>query len=274
MTTRVRVLLCAMLIGIIAMHATDPAPAFGQSETAQADAAPGTGAAAPVEASDTGPSLVTIDWFDEMKKGGNTMIVLAILSVLGLAVVIERLFALRRSCFAPDRLQAAITEFERTGDQAALREACGNDKTILAQTVSFALNHQHHPFDQVSVAVGDLAARSIRGQMSHTQMLAAVAGLAPLLGLLGTMIGMIESFKLVSIYGDDGGAAILADSIAKALITTAVGLIIAIPALATYHYFKHRVNAIAAALELSVEAVITALFFKPVPVDTQTEAGA
>jgi biopolymer transport protein ExbB len=86
--------------------------------------------------------------------------------------------------------------------------------------------------------------------------LAVIAALSPLLGLLGTMIGMIEAFELVAIYGDEGGASMLAGSIAKALITTAAGLIIAIPAIAAYNYFKHRVNKLTMKLENDVESIL------------------
>ena len=72
------------------------------------------------------------------------------------------------------------------------------------------------------------------------------------------MIGMIESFKLVEIYGDEGGASMLAGSISKALITTAVGLIIAIPSLGVYHALKYRLNYMGDILEEELEALLNA----------------
>lgn len=112
------------------------------------------------------------------------------------------------------------------------------------------------------VVVSDIGSREIRDMLARTSPLAVVASLAPLLGLLGTMIGMIETFELVSIYGDDGGASMLAGSIAKALITTAVGLMIAIPAIAAYQYIKHRINHPTNALETDTEAIISHLYLK------------
>ena len=85
-----------------------------------------------------------------------------------------------------------------------------------------------------------------------TYPLAAVAGLSPLLGLFGTVLGMIESFEMVAIAGSMGDPALLASGISKALVTTAFGLFVAIPALAAYHVFKLRTNYLANVLDREV----------------------
>jgi biopolymer transport protein ExbB len=82
-----------------------------------------------------------------------------------------------------------------------------------------------------------------------TYPLAAVAGLSPLLGLFGTVLGMIESFEMVAIAGSMGDPALLASGISKALVTTAFGLFVAIPTLFFYHLFKLRTNYLAKLLE-------------------------
>ena len=74
---------------------------------------------------------------------------------------------------------------------------------------------------------------------------------------------MIEAFALVSLYGDEGGATILSDSISKALITTAAGLIIAAPSIAIYFVLKNRIMRLASLIEVEVEGVITSLYLKP-----------
>ena len=83
-----------------------------------------------------------------------------------------------------------------------------------------------------------------------------------MLGLLGTVVGMIEAFGLVALYGDEGGASILSDSISKALITTAAGLIIAVPAIAAYYLLKNRIMGQASRVEAELEHVVTALFLE------------
>lgn len=107
---------------------------------------------------------------------------------------------------------------------------------------------------------GDIAGRDLRGHLQKAYPIAVAATVAPLLGLFGTVIGMIEAFEIVAIAGSLGDASLLAGSISKALVTTAAGLIIAIPALATYHYFKSRTHAFAMALESDVNELLTTWF--------------
>ncbi|MGB0744497.1 MAG: MotA/TolQ/ExbB proton channel family protein, partial [Opitutales bacterium] len=126
--------------------------------------------------------------------------------------------------------------------------------------------------DTISAGAGDIAGREIRNMHARTYPLAVVASLAPLLGLLGTMIGMIEAFDKVAFYGDDANASLLADSISKALITTAVGLIIAIPTIAVYHYFKYRINSLSSLLEDEVDSVINRLYLHPGKANLKTGA--
>ena len=142
----------------------------------------------------------------------------------------------------------------------SLYQATKDKSDLLSQAISFVLRRRKNPYAVVKDAVADFAGREIRGHLARVQLLAAVAGIAPLLGLLGTMVGMIESFKLVSVYGDEGGASILADSISKALITTAAGLVVAIPTLGAFYWMKHRVYGFATELEIAVERVINMVY--------------
>ena len=101
---------------------------------------------------------------------------------------------------------------------------------------------------------------------------ALLVALVPMLliGLLGTVVGMIEAFGLVALYGDEGGASILSDSISKALITTAAGLIIAAPAIALYFIIKNRIMKLASLVEVEVENVITTLYLEGDSTDMNT----
>jgi len=104
---------------------------------------------------------------------------------------------------------------------------------------------------------GDIASREIAQQLQRAYPLAVVATLEPLLGLLGTVLGMIESFDSIVQTGTVGDPSLLAAGISKALVTTAVGLIIAIPFLGLYHYFKSRTNYFASILEEEVTDLIS-----------------
>ena len=102
--------------------------------------------------------------------------------------------------------------------------------------------------------------REIRKHLRRAYPLALVATIAPLLGLLGTVIGMIGAFDKVSAAGSLGDASMLGGDISKALITTATGLCIAVPALALYHFFKSRTNMYGMILEEEVCELITRWF--------------
>lgn len=205
--------------------------------------------------------FASVDWVEEAKKGGNTMIVLGLLSVAALAFFIERCFSLRINLFAPRRLHTQLATLIEKKEMSKLRELCQHENSTLGKVGLFIAQHHDRSHELVTEAIADIAGRDIRNQIAKTAPLSVIAGLAPLLGLLGTMIGMIEAFKLVAVYGDDGGAAMLAGSIAKALITTAGGLILAIPTLGAYHYFRHGINSIANEVEIQLDRLVAAMLF-------------
>ena len=209
--------------------------------------------------------LIEINWVEEFNKGGITSYVLAFLSIIAVASLIERFINLRTVNIAPTKFRRHLSAALKSKNPGALSEVIHNSTkstSILSEAVFLIFEHSKQGYDRVNSLVSELLMRRFSLHQSRLQILGVVASLAPLLGLLGTMIGMIESFKLVSLYGEEGGAAILADSIAKALITTALGLIIAIPALGIYHFFKIRLQKLALEVEESVEEYLKFLYFK------------
>jgi len=235
--------------------------AFAQDATeAPADA----GAEAPTEivVEDT-MQLVSVDWVQELMEGGATMVFLGLLSVALLAFAAERLITMRIGRFIPPGLADRVRPlFLKREYDAVLREL-EKHPSMLSRVIAYMVNHRDADPQLVAQTAGDVGAREIADQEQRTVPFAVIAALAPLLGLLGTMIGMIEAFKLVEVFGDEGGASMLAGSISKALITTAVGLILAIPAIALYHYFKHRVHQIAQQLEATTESLYSDWFVRP-----------
>lgn len=206
--------------------------------------------------------LGKVDWFEKMRDGGNTMIALSLLSVAMVAFALERMIRMKASAFAPAGLAKDILVNHGIEDTEAIAAKCDKQPSTLSEIIKFLIHHRNNDMSTLSEAAGDIASREVRLHLQRIQPLAAIAGIAPLLGLLGTIIGMVEAFQLVSVYGDAGGASILADSISKALITTAAGLIIAIPALTLYHYLKHRLMTYAYLLEEATDTVISSWFLK------------
>ena len=120
---------------------------------------------------------------------------------------------------------------------------------------------------------GDIASRELKDHMRRAYPLAVVATISPMLGLLGTIIGMIGAFDKIAMAGSLGDASLLGADIGKALITTGAGLTIAVPALALYHYFRSRVSLYGITLEEEASDLITSWYLedgtpKEVPVET------
>ncbi|MCB1129943.1 MAG: MotA/TolQ/ExbB proton channel family protein [Verrucomicrobiae bacterium] len=218
---------------------------------------------APEESSDK----VRIDWAGQIKAGGIWMYPLYACALAALVIAIQRLLTIREDRLAPAALRRTLAEAAIKGNHDAVLTACDANPSTLADVVRFVLDHRHANVEVVNQTAGDIAARDIRGHMARIYPLSLISSISPLLGLLGTIIGMVEAFGIVALYGDEGGASVLSDSISKALITTAAGLIIAIPCIAVYFTLKNRIMGLATVIETEVEQLITKLYLRPAPTD-------
>lgn len=201
-------------------------------------------------------SAGTIDWVAEILKGGITAIVLLLVGFAGVVFIFERMLVVRVRQFVPSKLKTKLTALAEKSDFAGIERVSKTSSSTLAEIAGYVAQHTHLPFEILSIGVSDMIMRMVNRQRQRTYPLAVVATISPLLGLLGTIIGMIEAFQKVALMGDTGDASVLADSIGKALITTAIGLIIAIPALAAYHFFKSRINSFGIELEEAVDRLM------------------
>lgn len=206
------------------------------------------------------PSM-EIDWAGQIKAGGVWMYPLYALGFLAIVIALQRFIISRPGRLAPKKLTVAVKDDLTQGDVASALEASEQSQSTLAKSLRFILKHRNEGREVVSQTAGDIAARDIRDHLDRIYPLSVIASLSPLLGLLGTIVGMIEAFGLVTLYGDEGGPAILSDAISKALITTAAGLIIATPCIAIYFVLKRRIKRLASRLEESIEETITQLYF-------------
>jgi biopolymer transport protein ExbB len=193
---------------------------------------------------------------DEWQKGGDTMWFLLALSVAGLAFALERLYRMRRRRIIPKGFGRRMTELWKAGKVEEIRAVCEKDRSILAEIVAYMVRHRRRPVSEVSAGAGETAVRLLRPHNRRIYPLLIVATLAPLLGLFGTVVGLMEAFENFRLLGETGDPSVFAGSISKALITTIVGLMIAMPTLAIYHYFKSRTNALSDLLESEVSALI------------------
>ncbi len=210
-------------------------------------------AAAPAAASE---AAGTIDWLAEILKGGHVSIVLLFTGFAGLVVFLERAMVVRTRYFVPAPLAKALAEAARRSDFTEMESLCDSPASTLGVLGQYLSRHAHLPFEYIALGTSDMIGRMVGRQQQRTYPLAVVATVSPLLGLLGTIIGMIEAFQKVALMGDTGDASVLADSIGKALITTALGLIIAIPSLTAYHFYKSRLHSFGLALEEAADQLM------------------
>ena len=209
--------------------------------------------AAPLSVEEVIDSLKT-----KFQAGGTTMWVILFLSVMGLAFLLERTFRLRRKAFAPAGFAATADKLWQEGRLDELRQLCGRyRRSTLSKIVLFILRKREAPVDAVNEAIGDIAGRDLEIHRLLTYPMLAVATLSPLLGLFGTVLGMIESFETVAVAGSMGDPALLATGISKALVTTAFGLFVAIPALFFYHLFRVRTRLLNRVLEEEASMLVS-----------------
>lgn len=186
-----------------------------------------------------------IEWFI---RGGPVMVPLLLLSLLGVAIVLERLFVLREKNFLDPGQLAVLGELLAAGDYLRAREYCAGQSGPLAVLVATLLDNRSAPYDELKELLEDTGRHQLRSLERGLGALATVVAAAPLLGLLGTVLGMIQVFESVSLAGAVRGEQLSA-GIAQALITTAAGLIIAIPLLFLHAYLEGRAQALVQAIE-------------------------
>ncbi len=159
------------------------------------------------------------------------MIFLFLASVAGVAYAIERFVNLRARSFVPSGMAEQADELWRGGKFDEIEALADRSNSTLARVLAVIARHRRSSMADVSMMAGDVASRDLRRHLQKAYPLAIVATVSPLLGLFGTVIGMIGAFDKVSAAGSLGDASLLGGDIAKALITTAAGLSIAIPTL-------------------------------------------
>ena len=181
-----------------------------------------------------------------LRSGGWLMLPILACSVISLAIIIERSLALRRSVVTPAGLSADIDRAIAQGQLDVDRIASLRRGSALGQVLAAGLATAQSDPGRVQEAVEDAGRHAVHGLERYLNALSTIAATTPLLGLLGTVIGMIKVFAAITTSGV-GDPQVLAGGIYEALITTAAGLSIGIPSLMFHRYFRGRIN------ELTVE---------------------
>jgi len=186
--------------------------------------------------------------FEIVRAGGLLMLPLLLCSVVAVAIIIERLWTLRRRRVLPDDLTVKVWEWahNRKLDEAHLRAL--SESSPLGQILAAGLLNRTRSRDIMKESIEDTGRHVVHELERYLNTLGTIAAITPLLGLLGTVIGMVKVFTAITTHGV-GNPGVLAGGISEALLTTAAGLSIAIPALIGYRYLRGRVDGLVVQME-------------------------
>jgi biopolymer transport protein ExbB len=186
--------------------------------------------------------------FELLKAGGWLMLPIVAASVLALAIIIERFWALQRRRVLPRHLVAQVYQWAKNNQLDAARINALRAGSPLGQVLAAGLANLQQDREIMKESIEETGRHVVHELERYLNSLGTIAAVTPLLGLLGTVIGMIKVFSAITVQGV-GNPTILAGGISEALITTAAGLSVAIPALMCYRYFRGRIDELVVGME-------------------------
>jgi len=190
--------------------------------------------------------------------GGWLMAPILLCSVLSVAIIAERFWALRRGNVVPPGVGQQVEDWAARHELDRRHIDQLRSGSALGRVLAAALVNRHRSRELIKEAVEDTGRHVVHELERFLNTLGTIAGISPLLGLLGTVIGMIKVFSAILVHGV-GDATQLAGGISEALITTAAGLTVAIPSFFFYRYFKGRVTAYVVSMEEQAINLIEAI---------------
>ncbi len=197
--------------------------------------------------------------FEILQAGGWIMVPIVVCSVLALAISAERLWVLQPGKIAPRNQLSEV--WERVKNNKIDGDYLKQLKTTspLGVLLAVGLSNSRYGRDIMKQSIEEAACHIIHDMERNMNALGTIAAITPLLGLLGTVVGMIDVFSQIVDQGT-GNAGVLAGGISQALITTAAGLIVAIPALVMHRYLQRRIDSMVVDLELQSVKLVDALY--------------
>jgi biopolymer transport protein ExbB len=193
-----------------------------------------------------------------VKAGGWPMIPLLLLGVLALAIVVERFWSLRRKEILPPGLGEEVRAWAGRGQLEPAHIESLRRNSPLGELLAAALDVRNRPRDQIRERIEDTGRHVVHRMEKFLNALGSIASAGPLLGLLGTVVGMIQMFLGIQDSGV-GDVNALAGGIGKALVCAAAGMIVAIPALLFHRYFRGKVTGYVMEMEKEATALVDAL---------------
>jgi biopolymer transport protein ExbB len=193
-----------------------------------------------------------------VQAGGYLMWPIIACSVVAVAIVLERLWSLQDKRVLPPSVANQVWEWVQHNQIEVQQVQQIHQSSPLGQVLAAGLAYRHAPRDVLKEVVEDAGRHVVHDLERYLNPLGTIAAISPLLGLLGTVSGMIRSFTAITTEGV-GNPTVLAGGISEALITTAAGLTVAIPALIAYRYLRGRVDGLVVKIEKESIRFIEAL---------------
>jgi len=186
--------------------------------------------------------------FEFVKAGGWLMLPIIACSIVAVAIIVERFWSLQRKRITPQHLVAQVWHWAKANDLDEAKINQLRNGSSLGKVIAAGLINRHHPREIMKESIEDAGRHIVPELERFLNTLGTIAAVTPLLGLLGTVVGMIDVFAAIIEHGV-GNPTVLAEGISKALVTTAAGLSVAIPALMFSRYFKGHVNELILTME-------------------------
>lgn len=192
---------------------------------------------------------MSMSFFEMAVKGGWIMIVLAILSIIAVYIFIDKIIAIKKASVEQKSFMDTIKKYIHEGNVDRALEECKRNEGPLARMIEKGIMRIGRPLGDVNTAVENIGRQEIAKLEKGLPILATVAGGAPMIGFLGTVMGMVRSFYDMANAGNNLDVGLLSNGIYLALVTTVGGLIVGIIAYFAYNILVARVNNLVARLE-------------------------
>lgn len=210
--------------------------------------------------------------FEILKAGGWGMVPILICSAVGLAIILERFWTLRRSAVLPPGLGEQVRSWAHSQQLSSAHIQSLRENSPLGELLASALDVRNRPRAEIKERIEDTGRHVVHDLERYLATLGTIALIGPLLGLLGTVFGLIRMFLAVMVSGV-GDPMKMAGGIGEALVCTASGLVVAIPAYILHRYFRSRVQGYVVQMERQATALLDELSApRTTPVDARAHA--
>jgi len=202
-----------------------------------------------------------LSFFQLLTKGGWTMIALAGLSVLSVAVMLERGWVFYKAGKGKEAFLKKLKGVLKEGNISEAISVCESSTTSLAYIVRAGLASFHHGEEGMGESMEKAAMKEVLHLEKNVGIIGTTGSVAPFVGLFGTVIGIIRAFHDLSL-SSGGGPAVVSEGIAEALVATAAGIFVAVPAIIMFNYYTNRINRVVVEMEAIASEALDVLLEK------------